>query len=131
MSAPNNSKPRPAGPDCARAIDRLPVGLLLVALALPAICLNLAARYPPQYSSEYHYDDLAVPLLIAACLPAGVRLWKDRLSRLTFRPRAAILLAICAAALLTIGPSPAREFRKHLPRPVHAAIRFRLMWAHW
>lgn len=86
--------------------------------ALPAIALNLATGFRPQYSMANHYDDLVVPLLFAGLLGAAKEGWRPFASW----PRPAALAAAALCALVSLGPSPCRIALANRPRPEHRRL---------
>lgn len=89
----------------------LPLGFLpllhwrALAAALPAIALNLSVAYKPQFSSNYHYDDMAsVFLLIAAT--HGAHRGASWIRNMDTSRKALIIIALLLFALCNKGHSP-------------------------
>ena len=82
--------------------------------ALPLILLNVSTRFPPQYSSGFHYDDVIAPLLLAASAPVVIAL-VQRGAATRWAPAA--LAVAFAAGVCLVPASPLRAVLRQHPPP--------------
>jgi uncharacterized membrane protein len=97
-------------------------------LVLPAIALNLASRYAPQYGMTHHYDDVVAPMLFAGTLAVLGDILRD--GHLPWRiPRGIQPFLILVALVMTmvqLGEAPCRLARRSWPDATSRAVQAEL-----